>query len=85
MKKYGDRLSVFEGLAQFTRGGLTKDDLIVSKSGKIVSRKKSEAAKKNYETFGFSKRKIEKVEEVVEEKQEKPEKKKRKRRKKKTE
>ena len=82
MKKYGDRLSVFEGLAQFTRGGLTKDDLIVSKSGKIVSRKKSEAAKKNYETFGFSKRK---VEEVVEEKQEKPEKKKRKRRKKKTE
>ena len=81
MKKYGDRLSVFEGLAQFTRGGLTKDDLIVSKSGKIVSRKKSEAAKKNYETYGFSKRKVEEVEE----KQEKPEKKKRKRRKKKTE
>jgi len=46
-------------------------------TGKIVSKKKSELAKKNYAQFGFSKRK--KAEEVVEEK---PEKKKRRRKKK---
>jgi hypothetical protein len=39
-----------------TRGGLTKDDLMMSKTGRIVSKKKSEAAKKAYDTFGFKKR-----------------------------
>ena len=56
MKKYGDRLSVYEGRCKMTRGGLTKEDLLVSKSGKIVSKKKSERAKENYSKYGFKKR-----------------------------
>ena len=81
VKRYGTRNDVFEGLAEKTRGGLTKDDLMLSKTGKIVSKKKSLAAKASYEKYGFSKR-LEKVEEepVVEE--EKPKKKKRRRKKK---
>jgi hypothetical protein len=39
-----------------TRGGLTKNDLMLSKSGRIVSKKKSEAAKVAYTQFGFRKR-----------------------------
>ena len=81
VKRYGTRNDVFEGLAEKTRGGLTRDDLMLSKTGKIVSKKKSLAAKASYEKYGFSKR-LEKVEEepVVEE--EKPKKKKRRRKKK---
>lgn len=56
MRKYGSRQDVFEGVCQMTRGGLTKDDLIF-KNGKLVSKKKSEAAKKAYEKYGFAKRK----------------------------
>ena len=79
IKKYGDRISVWEGLASMTRGGLTKDDLVMSKNGKLVSKKKSEIAKRNYEQFGFAKRKAPEPEpEVIE-----PPKKKRKRRKRK--
>ena len=77
IKKFGDRISVWEGLASQTRGGLTKDDLVMSKNGKLVSKKKSEIAKRNYEQFGFAKRKAPEPE-VVE-----PPKKKRKRRKRK--
>ena len=57
VRKFGTRTEVMDDLCQMTRGGLQKSDLIVSKNGKIVSKKKSEAAKKNYETFGFAKRK----------------------------
>ena len=56
MKKYGDRQSVYDGLSKMTRGGLMKDDLMLSKSGKIVSKKKSERAKENYAKYGFKKR-----------------------------
>ena len=59
MKKYGDRQSVYDGLSQMTRGGLLKDDLLMSKSGKIVSKKKSERAKENYAKYGFKKRELE--------------------------
>ena len=80
VKRYGTRNDVFEGLAEKTRGGLAKDDLMLSKTGKIVSKKKSMAAKASYDRFGFSKR-LEKVDdENVEE--EKPKKKKRRRKKK---
>ena len=72
VRKFGSRADVIDGLCIMTRGGLSKEDLILSKNGKIVSKKKSEAAKLNYKTFGFAKRKA-----PVEEK------KKRKRRKKK--
>lgn len=56
-RKFGSRADVMDDLCIMTRGGLTKTDLILSKNGKIVSKKKSEAAKKNYEAFGFAKRK----------------------------
>ena len=77
IKKFGDRLSVWDGLASMTRGGLTKDDLVMSKTGKLVSKKKSEIAKRNYTQFGFAKRKAPEPE-VVE-----PPKKRRRRKKKK--
>ena len=68
-RKYGDRHEVFElGTAEMTRGGLVKADLMLSRNGKIVSKKKSEAARVNYTKYGFSKRAVEEEakEEVVE-------------------
>ena len=45
---------MWEGRAQKTRGGLTRDDLKVSKStGKIVSKRASRASKKNFERNGL--------------------------------
>ena len=44
-----ERLRVWKGELKKTSGGLTKGDLIKNKRGKIVSKKKSEAAKKNSE------------------------------------
>ena len=44
-----ERLRVWKGELKKTSGGLTKKDLIKNKRGKIVSKKKSEAAKKNKE------------------------------------
>ena len=55
MKKYGDRQSVYDGLCKMTRGGLMKEDLMMSR-GKIVSKKKSDLAKLNYSKYGFKKR-----------------------------
>jgi len=56
MRKYGTRSEVWNGEAQMTRGNLTKDDLLMSSTGRLVSKRKSEAAKKNYEKYGFNKR-----------------------------
>ena len=53
-RRYGTR-------AEVTRGGLRKADLILSRTGKIVSKRKSESAKKIYNEFGFKKR-VKKVE-----------------------
>ena len=83
-RKYGTRSEVFDlQTAYSTRGGLTKDDLVLSRTGKIVSKKKQESARRAYKEFGFAKRvaKEEKKEEVKEEVKEV--KKKRRRRKKK--
>ena len=66
MRKYGTRQEVYNLEAQKTRGGLTKADLMVSKTGKIVSKKKSMAAAESYKKFGFKKRQ-DQVEEKVEE------------------
>lgn len=55
MKKYGNRQAVFDGLSKMTRGGLTKEDLIMSR-GKLVSKRKSEQAKVSYSKYGFKKR-----------------------------
>ncbi len=52
-KKYGTRSEVFDEQAMQTRGGLQKEDLMVSRTGKIVSKKKSEMAKQAYARWGF--------------------------------
>ena len=83
MRKYGTRNQVGDGEAQMTRGMLTKDDLIMSSNGRLVSKKKSEAAKKNYKMFGFQKRT--KEEEKEPEPEAPPPKRKRRKRKKKDE
>ena len=46
MKATGSRAEVFHETAKHTSGGLTKDDLIQNKQGRIVSKKMSEMAKK---------------------------------------
>lgn len=43
----GTKREVFNGLAKHTPGGLVKKDLIRNKSGTIVSKRKSNAAKRN--------------------------------------
>ena len=55
-RKFGTRSEVWEDSCSMTRGGLTKDDLMLSKTGRIVSKKKSEAARAAYNKFGFNKR-----------------------------
>ena len=56
-RRYGSRYEVFDAQTAFqTRGGLKKEDLMLSRTGKIVSKKKSEAAKKLYQEYGFNKR-----------------------------
>ena len=59
MRKYGSRQDVWDSVCTMTRGGLAKDDLMLSKNGKIVSKRKSEAARAAYDKFGFNKRKVE--------------------------
>ena len=80
-RKYGTRSEVWEGIAQQTRGRLMKDKLVFSRSGRIVSKRKSEMAKKTYLEHKFVKRVKVVASEVVEEK---PKKKKRRRKKKMT-
>ncbi len=46
MQTVGSRAQVWHGTAKKTSGGLTKKDLKKTKDGRIVSRKKSEAMKK---------------------------------------
>ena len=59
-RRYGSRYEVFDSeTAEQTRGGL-KEDLMLSRTGKIVSKKKSLAAKALYEQYGFKKREVKK-------------------------
>ena len=46
VKKIGSRIDVWEGRAAQTTGGLTKNQLALSR-GKLVSKKKQKIAKKN--------------------------------------
>ena len=55
-RKYGTRSEVWEGTAMQTRGKLQKSDLIMSRSGRIVSKRKSDLAKQSYAPYGFKKR-----------------------------
>ena len=82
-KKFGSRSEVYDENAEMTRGGLRKADLIVSRTGRIVSKKKSEMARTAYEKYGFSKRPVANTEDAPETIE--PKKKKRRRRKKTTE
>merc|ERR1719228_1542455 len=47
--------SVFRGTKAATSGGLKKSDLMRNKDGKVVSKKKSAAAKKLYQKNGLAK------------------------------
>ena len=47
VKKYGSRLEVWRGKAQMTTGELRKKNLKLNSNGKIVSKKKSNTAKKS--------------------------------------
>lgn len=50
----GQRRAVWEGRAQKTRGGLTRSDLVESRStGKIVSKRASDASRRNFERNGL--------------------------------
>ena len=46
MKATGTKDEVWDGLARRTRGGLMKKHLMVNKRGKVVSKLKSQIAKK---------------------------------------
>ena len=50
MKKIGDRREVISGKAIKTRSGLTIKDFVKTKDGRWVYKKKSEAAKKRWNT-----------------------------------
>jgi hypothetical protein len=45
-RKIGSRASVWRGGAEKTVGGLTKDDLMKNKHGRIVSKKKHETMRR---------------------------------------
>lgn len=50
----GQRRQVWEGRALQTSGGLTRKDLMKSKSGKIVSKRASAAGKKSFSNNGLA-------------------------------
>lgn len=49
--KYGSKEQVFEGLADQTKGGLCKEDLMVNKKGNIISKKRHEHGKKAFDNI----------------------------------
>ena len=61
-RRYGSRFEVFDSqVALQTRGGLKKEDLMLNAQGKIVSKKKSMAAKDAYSKgLSFKKKVVEK-------------------------
>jgi hypothetical protein len=58
-KTIGTRAEVYHGSARRTSGGLTKNELMMNKHGRIVSRKKHNTAKKEMRLlkYGFSTKK----------------------------
>ena len=55
MINIGTRAKVWHGTAKRTSGGLKKNDLMINKHGRIVSKKKNKSAKKDkrLEKYGF--------------------------------
>ena len=63
MKKVGTRQEVWEGTAEKTVSGLTKEKFMLNKRGKVVSKARSLASQKNIERLKqFQFRKAEKIE-----------------------
>jgi len=58
-KTIGTRAEVYHGTARRTSGGLTKNELMINKHGRIVSRRKHNTAKKEMRLlkYGFSTKK----------------------------
>ena len=50
-RKIGSKYEVFQGLALRTSGGLCKDDLMESKRGQIISKKRHEQGKKAFKNI----------------------------------
>ena len=48
----GTKAQVFHGTAKHTSGGLTKKDLMQTKKGRIVSRKKHRRARRRWRVYG---------------------------------
>lgn len=51
VSKGWDKRAVWENRKTKTRGGLTRDDLMMNKRGRIVSKRKHEAGKKLYAKY----------------------------------
>ena len=49
IKKIGTKKMVYDGLATKTSGGLRKDDLMINKRGKVVSKKKKNQVNKHHQ------------------------------------
>ena len=49
IKTFGTKLEVYRSKAKKTRGGLTKNDLMKNKRGRIVSKKQHAAGIKRYQ------------------------------------
>tara|TARA_Y100000992_G_scaffold199242_1_gene135672 strand:- start:158 stop:346 length:189 start_codon:yes stop_codon:yes gene_type:complete len=47
-----DKQLVFDGIKKKTRSGLSKSNLMVTKDGRIVSKKKHEIGKRQYKKYG---------------------------------
>ena len=66
-KKYGSRLSVWEGTSFQPSSGLQRSDLKQNRRGKIVSIVRSKTMAQRYKQFGGLKKKEKKEEETKEE------------------
>lgn len=73
LKKRGSRMEVWSGIAETTRGGLRKEDLMVNKRGKIVSVKMHKKGVVFGEVHGYKKKQVFKAEEEPESKEDKEE------------
>ena len=80
-RRYGTRDEVWSGIAEKPRGNLTRDKLTLSRTGRLVSKIKSEQARENYKKYGFKKREEAKKAEEAAAKKKKPRKKARKKKK----
>lgn len=68
MKKTGNRVEVYTGLAERTKGGLRREDLVLGSDGQVASKRLSDAGKRRWAQGGaraFGKAPKENTAEVV--------------------